>query len=157
MSEPMQGYDEMVANLKKIGEKRTRALAVSALKKGAQPIRNYARTHAPDDPSTPNSIAKNIVIRTSKKRYESQMGGPAVRVGVLGGAADRSSQGEIKGGGKENPGGETFYWRFLEFGTKRGIAERSFMRDSMNTPSNQAFADFAADFENRINRELAKK
>lgn len=42
-----------------------------------------------------------------------------MRVGILGGARDMGKYGEFKGAGKDNPGGDTFYWRFREFGTSK--------------------------------------
>lgn len=152
----IRGMKELTAKLKKLEDKRIRAATFSALRAGANKIRDEARRAAPDDPTTSNNIAKNIVVRKSKKRYERQMGGLAVRVGVLGGAADRSAQGEISGAGKVNAGGDTFYWRFLEFGTSRGITPRRFMRNAMNKGASQALQKFQERMADRIDKEVAK-
>lgn len=112
MPEALNGLNDLKDKLQQLADKRLRSAVFSALRKGANNIRDEAKRNAPDDPITANSIAKNIVVRQSRKKYERMHGGLAVRVGVLGGAADRSSQGEIQGAGSANPGGDTFTGAF---------------------------------------------
>lgn len=152
----LKGMDELKDKLQKLAGDRIRSATFSALRAGANNIRDEARRSAPNDPATPESISRNIVVRQGKKRFERQSGGLTVRVGVLGGAADRSSQGEIQGAGNGNPGGDTFYWRFLEFGTSRGISPQRFMRDALNKTAPRAIADFQAKMKERIDKEVQK-
>jgi HK97 gp10 family phage protein len=128
-------------------EKRMRALPADVRFKGARfagrrsavviqkALVSQVSRH--DDPRTPENMAANAVIRFSN-RYAKATGDPMFRVGFLGGAratsrdAERSrrrraasgvqsleSLGEIQGKGAGNPGGDTWYWRLVNFGTKR--------------------------------------
>lgn len=128
-----------------------------ALRKGANVIRDAARVNAKriDDPTTAQQIAKNIVVKGGGPKREKQAGGPMVRVGVLGGARDMSAYGELKGKGKANPGGDTWHWRLLEFGTSRFPAT-PFMRPAMNDRAQAAFEAAAAEAQKQTDRELAK-
>lgn len=65
------------------------------------------------------------------------------RVGVLGGARNYEAYGEFKTGksASANPGGDTFYWRFVEFGTER-TAAKPFLRPAMEAsiaPATEVF------------------
>ena len=131
-----------------------------ALRKAAQVLRNQARQNAAsvDDSLTPESIAKNIVDRWNG-RVNKQSGGADLgfRVGVLGGARDYSKYGEFKTGKKSsaNPGGDTFYWRFLEFGTQK-MGAKPFMRPAIDE-SGQAVVDkFVAEYGVALDRALRK-
>lgn len=128
-----------------------------ALRKGANVIRDAARQNAKrvDDPGTSEQIVKNIVVQGGGRKREKKEGGPMVRVGVLGGARDMSKYGELKGAGSGNPGGDTWYWRLVEFGTSRTQA-KPFMRPAMNDKAQAAFDAAAADAIKQTDRELAK-
>lgn len=78
-----------------------------------------------------------------------------MRVGIRGGARDMGKYGEFKGAGKDNPGGDTFYWRFREFGTSNEPA-RPFMRPAMNENGDAAFQAVASDMTAQVDKELAK-
>ena len=128
-----------------------------SLRKGANVIRDAARGNAKrlDDPDTSESIAKNIAVQSGNRRRERQEGGPVMRVGVMGGARDMGKYGEFKGAGKGNPGGDTFYWRFLEFGTSK-MAARPFMRPAMATAGGAALDATVAAMQSETDKELAK-
>lgn len=124
----LQGLDGVLKRLKALPKKVERKLLRRAVRKGATIIRDAARQNARavDDPSTPESIEKNIVVQESSRLGRSE-GGVAMRVGVRGGARAPANG---DGDGKANPGGDTFYWRFIEFGTSK-MQARPFMRPAM--------------------------
>lgn len=97
------------------------------LRRGAAVVRNAVRRRAAslDDPETGESIAKNVTVQSSRRL--SKPGQIGFRVGIRGGAkkyantrenvrAGRAGKTYQTGGDKGNPGGDTWYWRFLEFG-----------------------------------------
>ena len=153
----IKGLDEIMAKLKQLPDRVGRNAMKRALRQGARPIRDAARANAKqfDDPATSENISKNIVVQSANRRREKQEGGPVMRVGVLGGARDMRAHGEFKGAGKSNPGGDTFYWRFLEFGTSR-MAARPFMRPAMAAAGDKALEATVAAMKAETDKELAK-
>ncbi len=141
-----------------------------ALRKAATIVKKSAETSALsiDDPKTREVIAKNIVVRFSKNRFRST-GDLMMRVGVLGGARDTTKRikrrrgqhstleelGEIAGKGKENPGGDTFYWRFPEFGTEK-MAAHPFMRPALENNVSAATNEFVSQYKKSIDRSIKK-
>lgn len=109
-----------------------------------------------DDPATSEQIAKNIVVRFSNRRFN-QTGDVMFRVGVLGGARDYSAHGEITTGkaASENPGGDTWYWRLLEFGTEH-IQGKHFMRDALANNSAEATDVFVKQLDKWLDRNLRR-
>lgn len=127
-----------------------------ALRKAAQVVRNQAiiNAQAVNDPRTWNTIAKNVVERWNA-RFNKATGDLSFRVGVLGGARDYSAYGEIKGNDRSNPGGDTFYWRFVEFGTEHSPA-RPFMRPAIEQSAQKATDTFISEFNRALDRALKK-
>ncbi len=106
-------------------------------RKGAKLIADAARQNARhlDDPQTAESIADNIVVRFSPGTFK-RTGDVMFRVGVLGGARNyaKTRENVRKGrvgkayktdGDKSNKGGDTWYWRLVEFGRGPVSAKRS--------------------------------
>lgn len=153
----VEGLDAIKRKMQALPDKVAYNAARRALRKGANVIRDNARAGAArlNDPKTPENIAKNIVAKAGGKKYDKRRGGPAFRIGVLGGARDMSKYGELKGGGKSNPGGDTFYWRFLEFGTSK-MAARPFMRPAMNEGADAAFSATVTAMDVEFSKELSK-
>jgi HK97 gp10 family phage protein len=133
-----------------------------------------------DDPKTANQIAKNVAVRWSPRRFK-RTGDLMFRVGILGGAAPSNSReaersrrrrrragvpslaelGELVGKGKGNPGGDTWYWRLLEFGfynkkAKRKIAAQPFMRSALKNNINAATKEFVRHSNKAIDRAVKK-
>lgn len=154
---PIEGLDAIKRKMQALPDKVAYNAARRALRKGANVIRDKARAGAArvNDPKTPETIAKNIVAKSGAKKYDRRRGGPAFRVGVLGGARDMTKYGEFKGGGSENPGGDTWYWRLLEFGTSK-MGAQPFMRPAMNQGANGAFAATVAALDTEFGKELRK-
>lgn len=131
-----------------------------ALRKAAQVIRDAAKENSRrlNDPKTSEDIAENVVERWSNRtyKYRKEM---MFRVGVLGGARQKAEvnvSGELRGAGKNNPGGDTFYWRFLEFGTSR-IGARPFMRAAMEANTQAATNEYVAQFKKSVLRAIVAK
>lgn len=116
-----------------------------AVRDGAQKIVDAAKEAAYriDNPNTPENIAANITAQFASK-YTRATGDVMYRIGVLGGAAGRERFGIAarRLSGKELPGGETWYWRFVEFGTSK-MAARPFMRPAMEAGAQDAVDEVA--------------
>lgn len=144
------GTEQIVRNLKLLPERLGRNAMRRALRKGANVIRDQARINARqlDDNLTREAIYKNIVTQGMGRKRERQAGGVGMRVGVLGGAR--------KGrGGDSNPGGDTWYWRILEFG-RSGVEANPFMRKAMLSETGRAFSTTIEAMKKETNRELSK-
>ena len=154
LSVKIAGVDTIVDRLSKLTDKVQRTEARKAARKGAIVFRTAVRNNARrlDDPSTKENIAKNIVVQESRRQSKAA-GGIVMRVGVLGGAKQyvrnvrnlqegRAGKTYKTGGSSANPGGDTFYWRFLEFGTQK-MAARPFMRPAF-APNTQLATDATA-------------
>jgi HK97 gp10 family phage protein len=155
----LKGLDPILDRLRQLPPRAANRAMRRALRKGGNVIRDVARSNARaiDNPETSNAIFRNIVVQGGGRRTERREGGPVMRVGVLGGARNYAAYGEIKTGrsGKGNPGGDTWYWRLVEFGTARTRA-RPFMRPAMQSGSAAAFAAVAAAAPAELDKELAK-
>lgn len=174
----IEGLDDILAKMKGLSERAIDNAARRSLRKGANVIKTAAvnKAKALDDPKTPERIDKNITVQGGGRDRERQEGGPMMRVGVLGGARKQSlgksgeksrkrrrrlgiasldELGEIAGAGAGNPGGDTFFWRFLEFGTSK-MRAKPFMRPAMTEQSGAAFEAVAADLPGQLDKELAK-
>jgi HK97 gp10 family phage protein len=140
--------------------------ARTALRAAADLIKVEAISNAQavDDPKTGEQIWKNVVVRASTKRFK-QTGETVFQVGIMGGAKQyaktRRNIREGKtgtyytGGDKGNPGGDTWYWRFVEFGVpKKGIAGRSFLEVAMRAKSSAAIMEFSRRFDKYIDRKI---
>ena len=141
----LTGAEQLLKRLQALGDENLqRKMARRALRKGAIIFRDAARENARrlDDPQTRESIARNIAIRESR-RGGAAAGGVMLRVGVLGGAKKTQGTG--------HPGGDTFYWRFLEFGTKK-MAAQPFLRPVLAQKAQQATDAVAADLERALDK-----
>jgi HK97 gp10 family phage protein len=144
------GADEIVRKLKLLPERIGRNAMRRALRKGANVIRDQARVNAKalDDNLTREAIWKNIVTQGMGRKRERQAAGVGMRVGVLGGA--RST-----GGDPSSPGGDTFYWRYLEMGTSK-IAARPFLRSAASSSAEKAISATVAAMNIEMDKELRK-
>jgi HK97 gp10 family phage protein len=146
----ISGTEEIIRKLRLLPERVGRNAMRRSLRKGANVIRDQARINARqlDDNLTRDAIYKNIVTQGGGRKRERQAGGVIMRVGVLGGAR----QGD---GGQSNPGGDTFYWRFLEFGTSK-MAARPFMRLAMTSGAGKAIDTTIQAMQTELTKEVAK-
>lgn len=114
----IEGLDVVKREMSKLDPKESRKMYKKGVKAGAGEFRKFARAEFKkiDDPSTNEAIYKNVKNKAVPKKYTGDYT-MKERVGVLGkshGAA--TNFGAITGAGKDNPGGDTYYWRFIEFG-----------------------------------------
>lgn len=136
MADPLikiKGLDENLKKLQATDPKKQLKAYRAAARSAMLPLRNAVRNSAQqlDNPETATSIAKNVAIRTLNRQKLRQAGGKVgdvgASVGIAGGArqyADskenrrkgRAGQTYETGGSKTNPGGDTWYWRLIEFG-----------------------------------------
>lgn len=157
----LDGIKEKMAQLKfEVNAKSGRR----ALRKAAKVLVAQAQDNARriDNPTTAENIATNIVERWNNREFK-QNQRLAFRVGVLGGARDpigrRSQSGkrsEAKAESSPNPGGVTFHWRFLEFGTSRMRAQPIF-RPVAEQAGQKAVDVFAGEFNASLDRVLRKQ
>lgn len=161
------GKDEIIRNFRALSNDAQYKGGRSSLRKaanfGAEKVRAVAKTL--DDVQSAEDISKNVAVRWSGKRFRST-GDLAFRIGILGGArryADdkknrqkgRAGQEYATAGDKTNPGGDTFYWRFLEHGTKNASAKPFFQNTAeKNAPG--MFNVFFSELQKAIARAIRK-
>lgn len=163
----LTGIDQLVATMNDVQYETKRKGGRFALRKAAQVIRDQARSNAEkiDDPRSPENISLNIVERWSGRRFR-RTGDLMFRVGVLGGARlyantrenvrkGRAGQIYSTGGSSGNPGGDTFYWRFVEFGTERSRAN-PFMRPAADQAGQRAVSTFITEYQKALDRAIRR-
>ncbi|WP_092281497.1 HK97-gp10 family putative phage morphogenesis protein [Pseudomonas prosekii] len=159
----MDGLNSLLGKLKAVNYDVKQKGGRSALRKAAAVIRDKVKEGAVrvNDAATSEEIEKNVTIRWSSKRFKTT-GDLGFRVGIMGGAKEYNNMHTRKGGRRgtyavggssENPGGDTFYWRFVEFGTSR-VAARPFMRPALAESIEQATAVFVTEYEKAVMRAI---
>lgn len=126
---------QIVDQLKQLAPKLQKKALAAAMRKGAAIVRNAAQTKAKrfDRAATPNKVWKEVTVRVNS-RLGRQNNGYALSVGVKGGARRYTNNARNRAAGRvgqsyEGPG-KVYYWRFLEFGTKKMKAQ-PFMRPAL--------------------------
>lgn len=149
LSFEIEGIDALVAKLDGVAYDVKRKGGRFALRKAANLVRDEAKQRAGriDDPQTRNSIADNITVRWDGKRFK-QTGDLAFRVGVRGGATSRQAN-------QGNPGGDTFYWRFHEFGTQK-MAATPFLRPALAENIQSATTEFMKQYNKSVDRAIRR-
>jgi HK97 gp10 family phage protein len=179
----VKGFEGLVNRLQIFPDRIQQKAARRAARKGMNIVRDAARAKAKllDDPDTKKrKIWKNIVTNESGRRGRA-IGGIVMKVGVRGGALarpnptpDAFSIGKATAAGvpafqsrrkrrtrrlpssTPHPGGDTRYWRHLEFGT-RFMRARTFMLPALMNNA-QAVGDKIAEVLNvEIDKLLAGK
>jgi HK97 gp10 family phage protein len=100
-----------------------------------------------DREQTREQIFRNVKLRFSPKRFQSS-GDIMFRLGILGGAASKASN-------ESNPGGDTYYWRFLEFGTERVVGRRPMTRAVMGKES-EIKQTFIREYNKALDRAIRR-
>lgn len=163
----IDGLDALLGKLSEVAQdvqfKSGRAaLRAAANFVAAKAKENYANI---DDPGTPEKIAANIAVRFNA-RSSRRTGNLHMRIGVLGGAKQyantKSNVREGKAGktyktagSKANPGGDTWYWRFIEFGNRR-TRPRRFLRDALKQHQQEATRIFVMTWMRGIERAIKR-
>jgi HK97 gp10 family phage protein len=135
--------------------------------KGAGVVKKAAIANAKaiDRGSTPRMIWKNIAVQMSGPQGK-RVKGIVMRVGVLGGArqrvnnivnrrAGRVGQTYSVLGDSDNPGGDTWYWRFIEFGSSK-MRARPFMLPALRANADRATDVIRAELERQIGKLASK-
>lgn len=134
----IQGLDKALKRLQDLEKKSNRKYLNQAARAGAAEIRKVARANAKmiDDPSTALAIHKNVKSqrrkRTPKNRIEYEVGIDT-----------------------EGKGGDTFYWWWVEFGT-RHTAPNPFMLPALEQSQAKAQKAFVDKLNESIDKELAR-
>lgn len=121
-----------------------------ALRKAANVIRDQAKENAEriDRAETSNSIADNIAVRFGSRQTK-RTGDITFRVGVLGGAKKSETlAGKYKGG-------DTWYWRLVEFGTEHSRAN-PFMRPAIEASAQRATNEFINQYNRALDRAIKR-
>lgn len=172
----LRGLDELQKKLKLLPAKLKGKPISFALRKSATVISKAAQHFASeiDDPETSEKIQANIAVRSSPK-FHKATGDYKMRVGVLGGGrasgglkknarialSRRSSvytdkiESEPSIRESANPGGDTWYWRLLEFGTEKMQAQ-PFLIPAAKLTGEAALDTFEAELERAIDRAIKR-
>ena len=149
----LEGLDEFNKKIAELTDiKKVRSRAHSSARKAMQLVQMVAMIGAAriDDPTTREAIQENIVVRAGKTRSINEV---RMRVGVLGGAAVNGKSDRAKLSAL--PGGETVYWRYLEFGTSKMPAV-PFMRTALSENIQKVTDEFAKHFMKSLETAIAK-
>lgn len=146
----LEGLDQVLRNMRSLSGKAIKGAARRALRKGANIVRDAARSNARriDDPETRENIAKNISVQGGGSRRERRIGGVMMRVGVKGGARRKS-------GADSLPGGDTSHFHFVELGTSNAPAQ-PFMRPALSQNIQSATDAITRDLAVQVAKEMAK-
>lgn len=147
------GLDDVMERMQLMRINMQKKYARKAARKAMNIARDAARQKAKsfDDPDSTEKIYKNIVVQQVKRKNKNP-GEVVMSVGIKGGAYANTKENRKKGrageetaniGSTSNPGGDTFYWRFKEFGTAKMAAE-PFMRPALADNIDAVTDDFAS-------------
>lgn len=116
--------DALIGRMSALDASVQRSIARRSTAKGIRLIRDRVRANAAkiDDPKTKNNISKNVHVQWAPRLAKAEQGA-AFRVGIRGGGLGRLEN-------EQNPGGDTYYWRFLEFGTTK-LPAKPFFRPAI--------------------------
>ena len=165
MAEHIEGLDGVINRMRQLSNPRKQKNAATrAARKAMAVVRKEAVANAKrlDDKETGERIWKNITIKPSKTKN----GFVLMRVGVRGGArsyaatrenvrSGRVGQQYATDGSKDNPGGDTWYWRYHEYGTSK-MPARPFMRPALNNNVDGVQDGFVTDFKDQLDKEIAR-
>lgn len=133
----LTGADKLSATFKTLSQELQRQVVVPAAKDAMDIVLEDARDRAYqiDNPETPQNIALNIMLIEDKKFFE-ETGSTKVSVGV-------------KKNRKGRPGGNTFYWWFVELGTSRSRSQ-PFLRNALRENSRGVLNEFISSAKYQI-------
>lgn len=166
MANEITGLDEVQAKLQQLGNARKAKNAATRSSRKAMNIVKKAavlNAKALDDKDSPEKIWKNIITKAGKTKG---VDGVVMKVGVKGGArnygtnADNRRAGRIgrryqTQGDKKNPGGDTWYFRLVEYGSATNNAT-PFMRPALNNNIDAVQVEFKRSFLEELDKEIAK-
>lgn len=113
-SQNLQGFKELAEKLKQLGPKVAKNGLRRATSAGAAIVRNDARKRAPVDTG---EMKRDIMM----KRTKDAKGGPTVGSNYV--VYVRSGKKSRAAGKKRNVDRDSYYWKFVEFGTAKAPAQ----------------------------------
>lgn len=148
----IEGLDQLKRKLDQLSNpKKAKQIARKAGRQAMNLVRDAARANAKaiDDPETREKIHKNIVTQGGKSRNSNEV---VIRVGVRGGAAmnQHSNRAALSG----LSGGNTTYWRMLEYGNSHQPAI-PFMRPALSQNLDKVTTKFVQVFDAEITKALS--
>lgn len=166
----IHGLEQVLALLRRLPIDLQKKGLNKAMRAGANVVRKAAAANikAMDDRKSKERIFANVVAQYAS-RSSRRLGGVMFRVGVLGGAkqygntkenvrARRVGKSYRTGGDKGNPGGDTWYWRFVEFGVpSRGISARRPMTKALSQNSERSIGVIVYKLGDAITAEVLKR
>ena len=160
----VQGLENLRLKLRNLSETSGGKGGRFALRKAANVIRDEVKSGADrlDRSRTREHIAANVSVRFDAKASR-RSGDLKFRVGVLGGAASPKTNGRYSrnrsDGYRRDPrglkGGDTFYWRFVEFGTQNQRAQ-PFVRPALQSKAQEAINVYIREFDKWIDRAVRR-
>lgn len=146
------GFEDISLKLKAVSYDAKYKGGRFALRKVATELARIVKANSEkiDDPQTQRSIPANVILRWNRRQFDSN-GLLGFRVGVMGGAGGNLPTSAFS----SNPGGDTRYWRHLEFGTSRTRAQ-PFMRKAMTDNINHLTNIFAKEFDAALTRAIKR-
>jgi HK97 gp10 family phage protein len=163
------GAKELEAALRDLGSKATaKRVAVRALTRAAEPIRDKAIQNAPDDPKSGLGKYLRESIKIGKKAGQSRgfkrsmAGGDTAEVwvgidgNVLPAKAPKTERRRNRKGGGSSGGGVAAYSIFVEKGTS-SMAPQPFMEPAWHSEKMTAFNRLGADLWAEIDKAAARQ
>ncbi len=161
--------NHLINDFKSLDEKIRRTVATRSARTAMKVVVKAAKQNAQanDNPYTEEQIQKNVAAKFAS-RSARKYGDFVIRVGILGGAKSEQ-QHKMEAERKRNrrpgkkvkqytygPGGDTFYWRFLEHGTERSMAY-PFLLKSLTQNSQQVLNVLTQTFEKELDKAIREQ
>lgn len=161
------GLDDLLKKFDNIQQQTKFKGGRFAMRKAANVVSDAVKEEAKqlDDPESRERIHANVAVRFSTRVFK-RTGNLMFRVGIMGGAAQYSDTADNRrkrrvgneyatGGSSKNPGGDTWYWRLIEFGTEK-VSARPFMRPAIEKNTQKATDTFVQQFGKAIDRAIKR-
>lgn len=146
----IQGMDQFKRKIEQLANPRkAKQIARKAARQAMNIVRDAARNNAQaiDNRKTDEKIFKNIVTQGGKSRNSNEI---KMRVGIKGGAGQ--NQYSVSTAGLS--GGDTRYWRHIEFG-QSNIPAVPFMRPALSQNLDKVTTKFVQVFDAEITKALS--
>ncbi|KQQ89925.1 hypothetical protein ASF77_23390 [Massilia sp. Leaf139] len=141
----VEGFKELAENLKKLGPRLAKNGLRAATSAGAALIRNEARNLAPVDTG---EMKRDIQIKREREVRGGELVTASYSVYTRGGKKSRLS------GKARNVDKDSFYWKFVEFGTAKMPAQ-PFMRPAFDAKKVAAVEAIGEKLDERIQAHAA--
>lgn len=141
----LQGFAELAKALKELGPRIAKNGLRAATSAGAAVIRNEARSRAPVDTG---EMRKDIQMKRERDTQGGDTFAASYSVFVRSGKKSRMS------GKARNIDKDSFYWKFIEFGTSK-MAAKPFLRPAFEAQKEKAVDAIGKKLDERIQKEAA--